>query len=256
MAKTLTELIAEASAGDDLLFTGPDGATFKLGDIRSFRGTVDAETKALTAKRQEAERIATEADTLLKGLQLAIKEQEKKNNPQPTKSEDWRKNPLYEDILPVLDELKSVATQARQDATNLKASLDQSQAIYALERMRRQWAEAKSKPKDKKFEEVVAEVLAQKEIDSMGLPTIEKYLYRSTEQERLDAYAAEKVAEAEKGWNKKQAAAAIPKPGKFQVNKEVGKSPIKNLSELDSEAVAKAAAEDPEFANAISGTVQ
>jgi len=104
---------------------------------------------------------------------------------------------------------------------------------------------------------VVQEVLTAKELDNLGLPTLEKYLYRATEQERLDAYAAEKVAEAEKNWNKKKAAEGVPKPGKFQtVSKDAGKSPIKNLQELDSAAIAKAAGEDPDFAAAIEGMVQ
>jgi hypothetical protein len=257
MPKTLAELIADAAAGDDLQFTGPDGMVVKLSDIRGFRSIVDTEAKTLKSKREEAERIATEADTLLKSLQLAMKEQQKKDAPPDKKNDDWRKNPLYEDILPVVDELKAIAQGARDQVTTLKASLDQSQAVYALERMRRQWAESTVKPKDKTFEQVVAEVLASKELDELGLPTLQKYMHRVTEPDRIAAAREEGKKEGKAEAEKAQRAAAIPKPGKFTV-KDAGKSapPIKNLSELTSEAVAKAAGEDADFAAAIEGMVQ
>jgi hypothetical protein len=114
--------------------------------------------------------------------------------------------------------------------------LDQSQAIYALERMRRQWAEAKVKPKDKKFEEVVTEVLAAKELDAMGLPTLENYLYRTSEPDRMKAAVDEAIATARKEWEKTARAASIPKPGMTRT-REKTEAPIKNLSELTSELV-------------------
>lgn len=244
MPKTLAELIADAAAADDLEFAGPDGMKIKLADLRGFRSSVTAEETALKAKRAEAERIAKEAEGILGNLKLAMTEAEKnkqKNEPEP-KAPDWRKNPLYEDLLPVLDALESTGKAAREEAAALKKSLDQSQAIYALERMRRQYAEAKVKPKDKKFEEIVTEVLASKELDEMGLPTLEKYLYRVSEPDRLKVATEEAVAAARKEWEKTARAASIPKPGMTRT-REKTEAPIKDFSQLTSELVSN----DPEI---------
>src|SRR5882724_4676388 len=115
MPKTLAEIIADAAANDDVQFTGPDGIVVKLGDIRSFRGSVDTETKTLKAKQAEAERVAQEAQKLLTALDAAMKEEEKKNkgNAPPDKTGDWKKNPLYEDLVPVFDALQKQAQEAR-----------------------------------------------------------------------------------------------------------------------------------------------
>jgi hypothetical protein len=239
MGKTLAELIDDAASNDDLQFKMPDGTEFRLGDVRMFKKGKQSEEAALKAKREEAEKIATEADTILKSLQLAMKEAEKnKTPPNEPKTPDWRKNPLYEDLLPVFDELTKTASEARAQAAEIKKSLDQSQAIYALERMRRQWAEAKAKPKDKKFEEVVAEVLGAKELDEMGLPTLEKYLYRTSEPDRMKVAVEEAVGNARKEWEKTARAASIPKPGATHIRAAAKDAPIKNLTELTSELVA------------------
>lgn len=236
--KTLADLIADAAAADDLEFAGPDGTKFKLADIRGFRSTVTAEETALKTKRAEAERIAKEAEGILTALQAAQKEIEK-NAPkkEEPKGSDWRKNPLYEELVPVISAVEEASRIANENAANLKKSLDQSQAIYALERMRRQWAEAKVKPKDKKFEEVVTEVLAAKELDAMGLPTLENYLYRTSEPDRMKAAVDEAIATARKEWEKTQRAASIPKPGMTHIRGKGAEAPIKNLTELTSELV-------------------
>jgi hypothetical protein len=240
MGKTLSELIADAASADDMELSLADGTKFKLADIRGFRNSVTAEETAMKSKRAEAERIATEADTILKSLQLAMKEAEK-NAPkrEEQKTPDWRKNPLYEDLIPVFDELKTISENARAESQNLKKSLDQSQAIYALERMRRQWAEAKVKPSNKKFEEVVHEVLASKELDEFGLPTVEKYLYRTSEPDRMKAATDEAVATARKEWEKQHRADNIPKPGMTRTRVAAKDAPIKDLSQLTSELVSQ-----------------
>jgi hypothetical protein len=239
MSKTLSELIADAAAADDLEFAGPDGVKFKLSDIRGFRSTVTAAENELRTKTANAERVAKEAETILASLQAAQKEIEK-NAPrkEEPKGPDWQKNPLYEDLLPVFAELRSIAENARTEATNLKKSLDMSQSIYAVERLRRQWAEAKVKPKDKKFEEVVTEVLASKELDEFGLPTLEKYLYRTSEPDRMKVAVDEAVGNARKEWEKTARAASIPKPGATHIRAAAKDAPIKNLTELTSELVA------------------
>jgi hypothetical protein len=254
MAKTLAELIADAAAADDLAFTGPDGVTFKLSDIRGFRSSVDTETKAAAAQRKEAERVAGEAAQILTALQQAQKEMaaNTKKPDEPGNAADWRKNPLYEDIVPVFDELAKNAKDALARSEEMKKSLDTSQAIYALERMRRQWAEAPIKPKDKKFEEVVQEVLAAHELDNMGLPTVEKYLYRATEADRIKAAEEKAVAAARVDWDKQKKMDSIPKPaGRFASQKGAKEAPIKNLSELTSEMVAN----DPDIPS-LDGPVQ
>lgn len=238
MAKTLSELIADAASADDLEFAGPDGVKFKLSDIRGFRGTVDTEAKALKAKQAEAERIAKEAEGILAALQAAQKEIEKNAKKEEPKGTDWRKNPLYEELVPVIEAVEQAAKTANENAATLKKSLDNSQAVYALERMRRQWAEAKVKPKDKKFEEVVTEVLAAKELDGLGLPTLENYLYRTSEPDRMKVAVDEAIVNARKEWEKTQRAQNIPKPGATHIRAATKDAPIKKLEELTSELVA------------------
>jgi hypothetical protein len=242
MGKTLAELIDDANSADDLQFKMPDGTEFRLGDVRMFKKGKQSEEAALKEKQAQAEKIAKEAEGILAALQAAQKEIEKNQKKEEPKGSDWRKNPLYEELVPVIEAVEQAAKMANENAANLKKSLDTSQAVYALERMRRQWAEAKVKPKDKKFEEVVQEVLAAKELDAMGLPTIENYLYRTSEPDRMKAAVDEAIATARKEWEKTQRAANIPKPGMTRTREKV-ETPIKNLSELNSELVSN----DPEI---------
>ena len=238
MAKTLAELIADAAADANLEFAAPDGTKFKLSDVRGFRDSVETEKQAAAQARRDAEKTAKEAKDIFDALKAAQAEFDKQNAPPPDKKgSDWRKNPLYDELVPVLEAAENAAKEARELAKATKAQLDQTSAIYALERMKREWAEAKVKPAGKKFEEVVQEVIAAKEFDETGLPTLSKYLYRSTEGDRIKAATEEAVAAAKKEWEKTQRASDIPKPGKFQTRKSAD-APIKKLDELTSEVVA------------------
>ena len=175
-----------------------------------------------------------------------------KQDDKQSKGSDWKKNPLYDEIVPVFEALEAQARKALETSERLGKSLELSQATYAAERLRRQWAEAKVKPKDKRFEDVVAEVINAKELDEFGLPTLEKYLYRSTEGDRIKAAQDEAVAAAKKDWEKAQHAASIPKPGgKFQTRKSA-EPPVKSLNDLTSDVVAN----DPDIQAAMEGLVQ
>ena len=247
MAKTLAEILADAAADDNLEFAAADGTKIKLADIKGFRSSVDTENQAAARARKEAERLAGEAKTLFDSLKAAQDEMNRntpKQDDKPAKGSDWKKNPLYDEIVPVFESLEATAKQIAEENKRISKSLELSQATYAAERLRREWAEAKVKPKDKKFEEVVQEVINAREVDEFGLPTLSKYLHRATEQDRMEAYAAEKVAAAQKDWEKKAHVAAIPKPGKFQTRKNAD-APIKKLEDLNSETVAN----DPRFRN-------
>lgn len=252
MAKTLSELIADAASNDDLAFTGPDGVTFKLADLRGFSKATDGEKRIAEMKRVEAENAVKEAQKILEALQEAQK-QMNAAQPKTAVAEDkdaWKKDPLYAPIVPVFESLASQAKESAELAANIKKSLDQSQAIYALERMRRQYAEATVKPKDKTFEQIVAEVVNAKEVDQFGLPTLEKYLYRVTEPDRIKAAADKAVADAKVEWDKAAKAAAVPKPGQFRPAAKKEDAPIKNLNELTSEKIAN----DPDIMAAMEGT--
>lgn len=252
--KTLSELIADA-ATEDMEFTGPDGVKVKLSEVRGFRSGVESERQAAATARKEAEKTALEAKSIFDALKAAQDEMNKntpKGDDGKAKGSDWRKNPLYDEIVPVFDALEAKATQAFERADKLTKSLELSQATYAAERLRRQWAEAKDRPKDAKFEEVVQQVLTRKDVDDFGLPTLDKWLKEATEPTRMEAYANEKVAAAKKEWEKAAHAAAIPKPGgKFQTRKS-GEGPIKKLEELTSETVAN----DPDIQAAMEGMLQ
>jgi hypothetical protein len=257
MAKTLAELISDAAAADDLEFSLPDGSKYKLADLRGFRSGVETERQTAERARKEAERVAQEAKDLFNALKSAQEELAKQNTrTEPTqKGKRWQDNPLYDELVPVIEAAEKEAKDARALANAMKASLDQSQAIYALERMRREWAEAKIKPKDKRFEEVVAEVIAAKELDDMGLPTLTKYLHRTSEPDRIKQATEEAVAAAKKEWEKAQRAADIPKPGRFRTVK-TDKPPISKIDDLNSEAILKGIADDSDFAAAMEGGIK
>jgi hypothetical protein len=254
MPKTLSELIADAASADDLAFTGPDGVTFKLSDIRGFRSGVDTETANAKKLRLEAEKNANEAATILATLQEAAKKMNENPSGVVKKDEtpDWRKDPLYQPLLPVFDALEAKATAFADRAEKLAKTLEGSQAIYAVERLRRQWAEATVKPKDKAFEDVVKEIIAAKEVDEFGLPTMQRYLHRVTEPDRIKAAADTAVAAAKVEWDKQAKVAAIPKPGQFRPRGKAAEAPIKNLGELTSEVIAN----DPDIAAAMEGGLQ
>jgi hypothetical protein len=251
MGKTLAELIADAAASDDLEFAAPDGTKFKLSDVRGFRSGVETERQAAARATKEAETTAKQAKDIFDALKAAQDEMNKntrQSDKTDNKADAWKKNPLYEDIVPVFEQLQTMAQEAVNTSKTLKQSLDQSQAIYALERMRRQWAESKVKPANKKFEEVVAEVIAAKELDEVGLPTLEKYLYRTSEPDRIKVAVDEGIAKAQKEWEAKQRASNVPKPGKFETLKSE-KPPIAKLDELTSAVVSQ----DPDILAAMEG---
>src|SRR6266446_4335470 len=140
MGKTLAELIADAASNNDVEFTGPDGLKVKLGELRSFRGSVDTETANLKAKQAEAERVAVEAKNLLTALDAALKEEQKKNQKvEPASGPDWKKNPLYEDLVPVFDALTAQAAEAKNIAAAATKQLSQVSAFYSIERMRSEY---------------------------------------------------------------------------------------------------------------------
>jgi len=261
MPKTLAELIADAAANDDVQFTGPDGLVVKLGDIRGFRSAVETEKKTLQTKQSEAERVATEAQKLLTALDAAIKEQEAKNT-RKTEPDTaaWKKNPLYEELVPVFDHLEQLVQTSTAQATAAKKELASITAFYTIERMRQEYnAAPESFRKAKPFETVVQEALANGDLESYGagenavrMPTLRKRIHEGTEADRIETAVKAGVAAAKVEWDKQQKAASIPKPqGRISVRAKDEKLPIKNLSELTSELVAA----DPDVQAAMEGEV-
>jgi hypothetical protein len=249
MAKTLSELIADAASADDLVFTGPGGETFKLSDVRGFHKAVDGETQIAKMRRVEAENAAKEAAQILAALQEAQKQMNAapSETPENNDADAWKKDPLYAPIVPVFEGLLSRAAELQKTVESTKKALDFSQAVYATERLRRQWAEASVKPKDRDFDSVVKEILEAKEVDAFGLPTMERYLHRATEPDRIKAASDAAVAAAKVEWDKTAKAAAVPKPGQFRARVKPAEAPIKNLSELTSETIAN----DPDILAAM-----
>ncbi len=258
MPKTLAELINDAAANDDMEFTIPDGTKFKLGDVRLFKAGMTAEEKKLQGKQAEAERAAQEAQKLLTALDAAMKEEEKKNkgNAPPDKTGDWKKNPLYEDLVPVFDALATQAKEARDIAAAANKSLSQVSAFYSLERLRKEYDSApESWRKANKFEEVVAAAIQAGESDVFGqgpeavkMPTLRKRIHEGTEADRIKTAADAAVAAAKVEWDKTAKLNSISKPaGRFANHKGDEKPPITKLDELTSEKIMN----DPDIAKAM-----
>src|ERR1700722_1086012 len=146
MAKTLAELISDAASDDNMELVLDDGTKYKLSDVRGFRNGVETERQAAASARKEAEKTAKEAKEIFDALSEAREEMNKntpKDDGKAAKGSDWKKNPLYDEIVPVFDALEAKATQAIELAGKLGKSLELSHATYAAERLRREWAEAK-----------------------------------------------------------------------------------------------------------------
>jgi SHS2 domain-containing protein len=251
---TLDEILTNAQFGDDLEFDF-QGNKLKLGDVRKFRGNADADSRTAAAKRQEAERLANDAATLLATLRdtaAAPKKEEVKLD-----ANDWRQDPLY---APVVKELTSImetnkAIQASIEAQ--KKTLDQAQAAYALDRMSQEFDRVKDKDgrfKGRTYEEAVQEAVTRKDLDRFGIPTLRNLIDRSQEPDRLEAKYQEGIKKGtEEGEAKARANA--PKPGgaaaRFHTQKSE-KPPIAKLDDLTAEVVAA----DSEIADIVEGRVQ
>ena len=259
MPKTLAELLADAAAGDDLAFTGPDGVTFKLSDLRGMKKSADSE---IQAKRQEAIDAATEAAKILQALKKAQDEMNanpsnKGTNDEPNKGKDWKADPLYAPLVPVFEAMEKQAKDSFALASAMQKELTRSTAFYTIERLRNEYnAAPESFKKATPFEKAVAAALANKEVDTFGegenavsMPTLRRRIHEGTEQDRINAAVEARVSEEKKKWDEKQRLDSLPKPGKFRTADKGGKPPIEKLEQLTSDVVAN----DPDILKAMEG---
>lgn len=262
MPKTLAEILADAAAGDDLAFTGPDGITFKLADLRGFKKSVDGETAAAKAKREEAEATAMEAAKILDVLKKAKDEMnanpgDKNKDKDTNKGDDWKKDALYAPLVPVFEALEKQAKQSFELATALQKELARSSSFYMIERMRSEYNSApESFRKATPFEKAVQAALSNQEFDAFGegenvvkMPTLRRRIHEGTEAERIAAAVKEGVETEKKKWEEKQRLDSLPKPGKFQTRTKTDKPPIEKLEQLTSDVVAN----DPDILKAMEG---
>jgi hypothetical protein len=261
MAKTLAELLEDAASGDDLAFTGPDGVSIKLGDIRGFGKSASDSNRIAAMKLKQAEEAASEAQNIL----LSLKDAAKKMNDKPSggrdegTGDDWRKDLLYAPIIPVFDALAKQAKEALETSNALKAELARTSSFYMIERMRAEYnAAPESYRKAVSFDEAVKSALTNGDMDSYGegqsalrMPTLRKRIHEGTEADRLSAAVKTAVDAAKVEWDKTQKAAAVPKPtGAFRATVKKTEGPIKKLDELTSDLIAN----DPDIIAAMEGT--
>ena len=264
---TLLELLAQADLPSEMEFKNDQGQIIRLADLRNLNGTIDAEKRRLQDETNKSIEVAKEAQGLAAALKKALDEQAAAAAP-PAKKDDkqpaWRANPLYEELLPVIDALEATTKQATAQAATSKAMLDRMSAFYSIERMRNEYNSApESYRKANEFNKAVAEALANKEVFTFGegenaisMPTLSRRIHSATEPDRIASAVAEALAKNNKDWEaKSRIAAGSGKPGgatRFST-KKAGEPPIKKLEDLTSEAVAAEVAKDPEFAKALEG---
>lgn len=270
---TLQEILAQADLSNDLTFADlvsklGDGAKgIKLADLRTY-GTSAAEEqrKLMEAEKAKAERIGKELSVLLDAVKQGIEDQ-KKLTPQKTdddKTPAWRKNPLLEELAPVVDELEKMAKAANARAEASAKSLAQMSAFYAIERMRSEYNTApESFRKANDFNKLVAEALGSGEVVSFGegdsaikMPTLSKRIHAGTEADRVAAAVAAAVEKNNAEWAQKSRMAQAggkPASGTKFTTRKAGEPPVKNFAEMTSEKVMEAEAADPEFAKALAG---
>jgi choline dehydrogenase-like flavoprotein len=250
---TLQEIIANAQIADTTEFTDASGVKFSVADLRSLSKMAEGEKQTAAQKRQEAERLASQAATLLASLQEQAEKATQKKEPVP--GEDWRKDPFYQPVASELDKFNAVVEKLNTTIAAQQKALDNAQAIYALERMRSQYnAAPENIRKSMKFEDLAKQAVSEKHVDNYNLPTLEKIIEKATEPDRMNAFAAQKIEEAKKEWQKEQAVAQNAKPGsqaRFRTQKSE-KPPIAKIEDLNSEVVMN----DPDVRAAFEGTVQ
>jgi hypothetical protein len=249
---TLQEIIANAQLNDTTEFTDASGVKFSLADLRSLSRMAEGEKQTAAQKRQEAEKLAAQAATLLQSLQEQAEKAGKPKEP-AAGGEDWRKDPFYQPVASELDKFNAVVEKLNQTIAAQQKALDNAQAIYALERMRGQYnAAPESIRKAMKFEDLAKRAVSEKHVDGYNLPTLEKIIEKETEPERMKAYADQKIEEAKKEWQKEQAVAQNAKPGsqaRFRTQKNAEKPPISKIEELTSDVVMN----DPDVRAAFEG---
>ena len=260
---TLAELLSKADMPAELEFKDDKGNVIKLGDLRSLGSSIEDQKKTLAKQENDARAVAEEAQGLAAALKKALDEQAKKAAPAANDKEPaWRKNPLYEDLLPVIDALEQGSKAANARAEAAGKSLAQMSAFYTLERLRGEYnAAPENWRKTNAFEKAVAEALANQEVTAFGegenairMPTLSKRIHAGTEADRIQSAVTDALKKNNAEWEiKTRMAAGSGKPGgatKFST-KKAGEAPIKKLEELTSEAIQAAAVADPQFAAAL-----
>jgi len=266
---TLLELLAQADLPSEMEFKNDQGQVIKIGDVRGLNSSLDGEKARLAEEVKKATAIGQEAQGLAEALKRAVEEQARKTAAAAApKGEDkapaWRSNPLYEELLPVIDTLEANAKAANTRAEQANKALSQISAFYSLERMRGEYNSApESFRKANEFNKLVEEALAAKDVDTFGageavisMPTLRRRIHAGTESDRIKAAVDEALKKNNSEWETKaRMTAGSGKPGggtKFSTRK-ASEPPIKKLDELTSEAVAAEVAKDPEFAKALEG---
>lgn len=248
----LQEILDNAAYGDDVSFVQGD-LSVTLGEVRAWKKMAESEKMAAAGKRQEAEKLAREAATLLAGLEEQSKNANR-NQPPPA-GDDWRKDPFYQPIAAELDKFNGIVEKINSALAAQQKSLDNASAIYALERMRNQWDRVKDKVKGKTFEELAQQAVKEGVKDNYGLPTLDPIIDRLMEPDRIKAAQDKAVEEARAKWEQEQAASMASKPGssaRFRNVKGNDKPPIARIEDLNSEVVMN----DPDVRAAMEGTVQ
>lgn len=268
---TLAEILADsAKYTDEMVFKDAAGNEFKIGDLRTFKSGQESERKKMEEARAKAEGIGKELQGLLEAVKQGIEDQKKQAVPKgdDDRTPAWRKNPLLEELAPVVDELEKSAKAANARAEAISKSLSQMSAFYAIERMRNEYNSApESFRKANEFNKLVAEALGSGEVVSFGegenavkMPTLSKRIHAGTEADRVAAAVAAAVEKNNADWAQKSKMAAAggkPASGTKFTTRKAAEPPVKNFNEMTSEAVMAEEAKDPEFAKALAGeTIQ
>jgi hypothetical protein len=265
---TLQEILAASNLNGDLEFADAAGNKFKLSDLRGLSTGLDAEKARLTAEIEKNVKLAKDAEGFIAALDKAVKDANAKAAPAAapdTKKDAWKKNPLYEEIVPVVEALEATMKQAQQTASSATAQLNRMSAFYGLERLRSEYDKApESYRKAKKFEDAVAEAIRNKDVVSFGegdsrveMPTLSKLIQSGTEQDRIDAAVNAALAKQKADYDlaSRMNAGGAGKPGgstKFST-RTAKEPPIKKLDDLTGDALMAEAAKDPNFARALDG---
>lgn len=251
---TLQEILNDAQFGDDVQFDF-NGNKIPLKELRAMRGNFAKEQQEISQAKAAAEKSALEAANVL--AQLLEEKGKTVTNKTPAAPEEWENDPIYKPVLnkfnPIFDAIKNLTASIEAQ----KKTVEQAQAIYAIDRMRAEFnrkADKDGKVKGKSFQELAAEAVNTKTVDSFGVPTLEPLIDRMTEPDRREEYAATRIKEERKKWDDEQRAAGSSKPGssaRFRTQKS-DKPPIAKIEELTSDMVMN----DPDVLAAMEGKVQ
>lgn len=264
MPKTLEQLLADATTGDDVKITLGDYEV-TVGQLRATEKVRQAAAQAkadydrgvaeLTVKRQEAERLANDSLALARQAGLINDSGDGTRRASATSNPgdiDWENDPVYGPIGKRLAKLENEQLKTMDAALKkMQETLDVSARFVVDQYYQNRWntIPANERPKDKTYKDFVKMAADLNIKDQYNLPDPVAAWDRSTAEQRRATEIEEARKKAFEEGKKAAAAASMPRPGSTPTLPHPSNNKtFKNLDEA-----MDAARKDPEIMRIMQG---